>query len=372
MRTKTNNKHFNLLFTLSFAAVLVLAGLVIFSRDAQAQAQETCPQTGDWVKVDGINAQSYNYVAPEGKVVAEVCYKAGTSVQYETIDPPQASVTVTTDVPNPNDNAFQDISHASFRLTDEEKEEEEERPFVRITYICQADIAGIVEGYNLNVQPGDHIWRVRHESGPATSFSTNFLSDVQGYINVGETLFFVTSQFADGVKVITSPLENLYGGTASVSGAVCDIPEEKSGPEALSLVGECLGDGNIEWKVSNPNGFSVNFSWKTDDNQSGDSEVPAGSSATFATSSTGSMISLSYTLDQEPMVIEQSVEVCEDPKEEPKEEPKESGDPEPDEPAGGMGPSLVASVTPFVLGIAGIGIAIVLVKNNWINFRKEN
>jgi hypothetical protein len=45
-------------------------------------------------------------------------------VKYATIDPPQSSVTVTTDVPNPNENAFQNISHASFKLAEEPKEEE--------------------------------------------------------------------------------------------------------------------------------------------------------------------------------------------------------------------------------------------------------
>ncbi len=99
-------------------------------------------------------------------------------------------------------------------------------------------MAGVVEGYNLNVQPGDHIWRIRQRKGPATNFTTNFLSDVQGHIEVGQTLFFVTQQFANGVKVITSPLENLYKGTASVSGAICNVPVE---PEkaSVSFVTDC-------------------------------------------------------------------------------------------------------------------------------------
>ena len=314
MRKKTNNIFSRLAIGFSFALLMILVSPLLFSQNVAAVAQETCPDGGDWVKVDGINAQSYNHVAPEGKEVVEVCYKAGTTVKYETIDPPQTSVTVTTDVPNPNNNAFQDISHASFRLADEEKQEEQ--PFVRITYICTAEIAGIVEGYGLDVQPGDHIWRIRHESGPATNFSTNFLSDVQGFINVGETLYFVTPQFANGVKVITSPLANLYQGTASVSGAVCDVPEEKNDPEELVLVGECLNDGSIEWKVTNPNDFAIPFSWETHDNQSGNSEVPANSFVTFKTASTGNMVTLSYSLDEEPVKTEKTIEACDDPKEE--------------------------------------------------------
>ena len=353
MRETRNKLMFRLLIGFSLALLLIFATPLIFSQDVFAVAQETCPDGGDWVKVDGINAQSYNYVAPEGKRIVEVCYKAGTTVKYETIDPLQSSVTVTTDVPNPTGNAFKDISHASFRLAEEEKQEEQ--PFVRITYICTTDIAGIVEGYGLEVEPGEHIWRVRHESGPATNFSTNFLSDVQGFINVGETLYFVTPQFANGVKVITSPLANLYQGTASVSGAVCDVPEEKNDPEELTLMGECLGDGNIEWKVTNPNDFAIQFSWKTNDDQNGDSEISANSFVAFTTTSTGSMIYLSYSLAEEPMAIEQSVEVCNDPEEEPKDEPKESVDPQPDMPAGGLAPSLLASITPIVIGISGFG-----------------
>ncbi len=362
MRETRNKKMFRLLIGFSFALLLILAMPLIFPKNVHAEAQETCPYTGDWDKVEDIDAQSYNYVAPDGKQVVEVCYKAGTTVKYETIDPPKSSFKVITDVPNPNENAFEDISHASFRLAEEVKQEEQ--PFVRITYICTADIAGIVEGYELEVEPGDHIWRVRHESGPTTSFSTNFLSDVQGFINVGETLYFVTPQFANGVKVITSPLANLYQGTASVSGAVCDVPEEKNDPEELTLVGECLGDGNIEWKVTNPNDFSIQFSWKTNDDQNGDLEVPANSFMTFTTTSTGSMIYLSYSIAEEPMSIEQSVEACKDSEEEPKEEPKESIDPEPDMPAGGLAPSLLASITPIVIGISGFsGLTALVIKS---------
>ena len=111
-------------FKVRYLIIIALMALVSLFVVQSAQAhQETCPATGDWVKVDGINAQSYFYTAPEGKVVVETCYKAGTTVKHETIDPPQASLTVTTDVPNPNNNACQDISHASFRLADEPKEE---------------------------------------------------------------------------------------------------------------------------------------------------------------------------------------------------------------------------------------------------------
>ena len=357
MRTKRNNKLTKIIITSALTSALVLISALVFTTEVQAQGQETCPATGDWVKVDGIDAQSYNYTAPEGKVVVETCYKAGTTLVYETIDPPQASITVTTEVPNPNENAFQNISHASFRLADEEKEEE--RPYVSISYICQANIAGIVNELGLEVQPGEHIWKVTHVSGPATSFSTNLLTDVQGFIEVGQTLYFVTSQSANGVTVITSPLENLFDGSASVTDAVCDVPEEEKDPEDLVLLGECLGDGSIEWEVSNPNDFAVTFSWKTNDNQSGDLEVAASGMVTFTTSTSGSMLYLSYSINEEEKSLEEAVDVCEEPKEE---EPKETEDPEPDVPAGGLGPSFISMAAPILIGLGGVGATATIIK----------
>ena len=123
-----------------------------------------------------------------------------------------------------------DISHAAVSFKKIETPEPPEQPFVRITYICQAPEDGIVEGYNIPILAGQHLWRIRHEQGPATDFYTNFLSDVQGYVETGQTLFFPTYQGENGVKVITTPLENLYGGTASISGEVCDLQQEDPTP----------------------------------------------------------------------------------------------------------------------------------------------
>ena len=352
MRTTPKFRIGQIILTFALAIVALFATPYIFSDNVYA-TQETCPQTGDWVKIDPVDAQSYNYTAPEGKVVVETCYKAGTTVVYNTIDPGQSSVTVVSDVDNPTGNAKQDISHASFRLADAPKEEEE-RPFVRITYICQADAAGIVEGYGLSVNPGDHIWRIRHESGPATSFSTNFLSDVYGYIEVGQTLYFVTSQSANGVKVITSPLENLYQGTASVSGAICEVPEEPKEGD-LSLFGECQNDGMIKWTVTNTTGETIQFSWLAANGENGNSEVSGNDSASFSSTSEGYNLTVSYVLNDQAMEIGNSVELCKDP-----EEPKTSADPAPDVPAGGSGPALIATVAPFVLGASGLGTAFLL------------
>lgn len=105
----------------------------------------------------------------------------------------------------------------------------QDRPFVRITYICQAPEEGTTT-HGAVVQANDYVWRIRYEAGnsqpqsPASvSWSTNFLS-MAGTISLGETQFVSSVAPANGVKVITTP-SNLYGGTASVSGAVCTMAE---------------------------------------------------------------------------------------------------------------------------------------------------
>ena len=100
---------------LAFAMAFVSA----FGFTARVSAQaEVCPSTGDWVKINDIDAQSYTYNAPEGKLIVESCYKAGTTLRFATYDPGVESVTIVSDVPNPGQGNFQDISHASFRLAD--------------------------------------------------------------------------------------------------------------------------------------------------------------------------------------------------------------------------------------------------------------
>lgn len=106
---------------------------VLLAQDAvievQAQA-ETCPHTGDWVKIDDLSGLSYEYIAPEGKLIAESCYKAGShDPVFATYDPALASVTIVSEVFNSPGGvvctapgvpvpgcAFQELSHASFRL----------------------------------------------------------------------------------------------------------------------------------------------------------------------------------------------------------------------------------------------------------------
>lgn len=102
--------------------VMALVSAFGFTSRVAAQAQ-VCPDTGDWVKINDIDAQSYTYEAPEGKLIIQTCYKAGTEVVYEpegdgSFDPGKESVTVESTVLNSQETAFLDISHASFRLAD--------------------------------------------------------------------------------------------------------------------------------------------------------------------------------------------------------------------------------------------------------------
>ena len=103
------------------ALAMVLVSAFGFTARVSAQA-DVCPDGGDWVKVNDIDAQSYTYNAPAGKLIYQTCYKAGTSVVYDppgngSFDPGVASIKVTSRVWNPTENNYQDISHASFRLT---------------------------------------------------------------------------------------------------------------------------------------------------------------------------------------------------------------------------------------------------------------
>ncbi|MBW6466406.1 MAG: hypothetical protein K0B06_07890 [Brevefilum sp.] len=108
----TRTTHITLL-----ALAIVLVSAFGFTAIASAQG-DVCPSGGSWVKVEGINAQSYTYTAPSGKLIVETCYKAGTTLVYNVINPGVSSITVTSTVWNPTENNYQNISHASFRLAD--------------------------------------------------------------------------------------------------------------------------------------------------------------------------------------------------------------------------------------------------------------
>ena len=129
---------------LAIATILVFVGVLFASFPAlfpetkavviEVQAlAETCPATGDWVKIEPLSGLSYTYTAPEGQLIAESCYKVGShSPVFQTYDPALGSVTVVSTVFNSPGGAictapgvpeagcaYQALSHASFRLIDD-------------------------------------------------------------------------------------------------------------------------------------------------------------------------------------------------------------------------------------------------------------
>ncbi len=103
-----------------FIAFILLCSAIMFFgiSFASANGQETCPNSGGWEKVDGLSGLTYTFTAPDGKLISEWCYKASTTVIYGVVEPPQNSFTVESTVLNPNGNAYQELSHASFLLVD--------------------------------------------------------------------------------------------------------------------------------------------------------------------------------------------------------------------------------------------------------------
>ena len=96
---------------LALGALLLVASFGS-GRTVTAQGQEVCPNTGNgWIKFDNLSGFVFTYTAPNGYLVAESCYKAATEVVYETYEPPQKSIVITT--------FRHEISHVSVRIVPE-------------------------------------------------------------------------------------------------------------------------------------------------------------------------------------------------------------------------------------------------------------
>lgn len=272
VKMKSRTKR-NLTKLILMPAMMLLALIaVLMSNPSPSFAQaETCPQESPWVKVDNIKALSYEYTAPEGKEIVEVCYKAGVTVVYYDVEPPKSSKTVDSEVLNPVGNNFQDISHASFRLQN----------------------------------------KTTPTPSPTPTEPTTFLP--------------------------------------------------------MLLQGECVGVASIQvdaaelkWTVTNPNNESISFTWNANNGQNGANVVPANGTVKFKTSVDGNSVSISYLLNNDPISTNAKTSVCQsdEPTPTPTEPVTTVVDPEPDQPAGGSGPSLVGTLTPaFLAGISGLGLS---------------
>ena len=90
--------------SMAFAMLLSVVNVPVLGQ------AETCPDGGGWTKENVGDQQNFQYTAPDGKLVAEWCYKAGSNdLVFEVVNPPQKQVSLSS-------NFQQGISHASFRL----------------------------------------------------------------------------------------------------------------------------------------------------------------------------------------------------------------------------------------------------------------
>lgn len=100
----------------AIGALVLALGLVAVGTSSASATQETCPDgTGGWVKTEPVDLPSTVATAPDGFLIAEVCYKAATSVSTYDVDPDAASVTITSTLLN-NGGQIANISHYSLRL----------------------------------------------------------------------------------------------------------------------------------------------------------------------------------------------------------------------------------------------------------------
>lgn len=109
---------------------LLLIGVFFSLTSSPVVAGTGCPHGGDWIKLDGLSGFSAGYTAPEGWLIDQTCYKAGShSPVFGSVNPPAASAGVSSGVYNSPGGvvctgtgepvegcALQELSHASFHL----------------------------------------------------------------------------------------------------------------------------------------------------------------------------------------------------------------------------------------------------------------
>jgi hypothetical protein len=171
-----------------------------------------------------------------------------------------------------------------------------------------------------------------------------------------------------------TPYNNLEPGTYSISytidadhkdpgnlptSFVVEECEKDKGFADLSITVTCQYDPDNtchRWTVSNPNDFSVEFEWSTgakssDYAETGSGTVDALGKFVFNTSYVSQTMVLSYSDGEVVQVVTVDTGVCATDHEDP------------DEPAGGNGPSLMVTLTPALLIVSGIAVAWMLIKH---------
>ncbi|MEG3616098.1 LPXTG cell wall anchor domain-containing protein [Isoptericola haloaureus] len=158
------------------AAVMVLLGALVALPGASAtpggggvstgngngngngNGQQTCPDDGEWSKVDGLTGTEYLAEASPGHLIVEVCVKSAQAVETITVDPPATSFLIVSPSVN-GQGSTQDISHVSVR----EIEDNGGWPYPAPT--CQA---GLTVTYPDGVSGNDVNIRVRNLDTDAT------------------------------------------------------------------------------------------------------------------------------------------------------------------------------------------------------------
>ncbi len=289
------------------AILLLTVTTILIMNPVFAQGQETCPASGDWIKVDGLSGDKFIFTAPEGYLVAETCYKAGTNAIFEAVDPPQTLVTVISKVGH-------DLSHASFRLIEEVK------PTPTETF---------------TPTPTQTFTPTPTETFTPTPTETITPTPTE--------------------EITPTPTEELEFIPLSLSG-VC------SG--SIASIGIFQAEElTITWTVSNENDQPISFNWSANNGQSGSGIVPANGNSNFITNIEGDSISLEYSYMNENILEQESIVPC-DPQQETEEPTPQPTDSAPDQPAGGRGPSVASFLLPLIVGLPGIAaVSFTLLKN---------
>ena len=91
----------------------------------------------------------------------------------------------------------------------------------------------------------------------------------------------------------------------------------------LVLTYQCLGNGEHEWTVTNPNNFDQDFTWSATNSQSGSGTVLANSTTTFITGNSSHTVTMTYHKAPSPektnSVIAEACKISTEPEEEEEE-----------------------------------------------------
>ncbi len=108
-----------LLIVLALSASAALAAGPDQAVQAPNLKSETCPEGDGWVKYDGLSGLSFTMPSddiPDGYYVTDNCYKAGNTVVYGSGDTVESTVWNKDGCPGKRGCAYQELSHASFKL----------------------------------------------------------------------------------------------------------------------------------------------------------------------------------------------------------------------------------------------------------------